>query len=526
MFVWRIAMMYRSGKMIGMGLLGVWALGCGQLDDSSTATSEAAALSAAPDGRGAPACGPAHDPRKDRDHRFHNRCEHYAQKHPHRDGRAGNAHLTTRALMDVQKMTTVEATTGNFDDIAPPGRIDELRVEIARTGPRTRDNRTIVARSQNASGYATTTIASLVHGQAMTIDATVSGIDRGADRVSVDDQVRYRPDLVASAIQVPSAPAVGIPTSIAATVREAAGDEGATADCVLSIDGTPSDRANGIWVDAAGLVTCHFTATFATAGAHRLAVDVMNVAPGDYDLSNNHAETSINAVAQFAFTGGVVDSSFSNDDIEDVLDASGAIAYHSDNSFEGRNQSASVSGTWPTAITFPLASVTATATSNGATWSLVELSALAAGPADGSGMTCASGSDTAGYDWVGVCTLDAAGGPATQISVSAFAGDVTYHSSGVCQTTTSFYNCSSGYTWNEGSDPQLVDYHAIVGSLAFGLAITDGVGASLSASPTIPVAPYTTSNIVPRTCDLQPNGEQHCTSHSYIETGVIGSAQQ
>jgi len=519
-------MTFRNGKMISMGLLGVFALGCGEMNDSSTATSEAAALSSASAGHGPAACGPAHDPLKDRDHHFHKRCERYGQKHPDHDGRAGNAHLTTRALMDIQKMTMVEATTGSFDDVSPPGRIDELRVEVARTGPRSHDNRSIVATSQQASGYASIIIANLVHGQSMSIEARVSGIDRGVDHVSVDDQVHYRPDLVAGAIQVAAAPAVGVPTSIAATIREAEGDEGATADCVLSIDGMASDRATGIWVDAAGLVTCHFTTTFATAGTHLLAVDVMNVVPRDYDPSNNHAEISINAIPQFVFSGGVVDSSFSSDDVEDVLDPSGALAYHQEDTSSGRNQSASVSGTWPTAVTFPLASVKATATSNGATWSLVELGALAAGPADGSGMTCASGSDTTGYNWLGICTMNPASGPATQISVSAFAGDVTYHSSGVCQTTTSFYDCSSGYSWNASSDPQAVDYHTILGSLAFGLAITDGVGASLAASPTIAVAPYMTSSIVPRACDLQPNGEQHCTSHSYVETGVSGSAQQ
>src|SRR5258706_15107847 len=149
--------MNRNGKMIGMSMLGILALGCGEMDNSTTSTSESAALSSAADGRGAAACGPAHDPRKDRDHAFHKRCERDAQKHAHRDGRAGNAHLTTRALMDVQKMTTVEATTGDFGDVAPPGRIDELRVEVARTSPHTRDDRTIVASAQQAGGYASTT---------------------------------------------------------------------------------------------------------------------------------------------------------------------------------------------------------------------------------------------------------------------------------------------------------------------------------------------------------------------------------
>jgi hypothetical protein len=515
------------GTMIGMLLLGGLGIGCGDIDDASTATSEEAALSAAPDGHGAPACGAALDPHKDRDHRFHKRCERYGQKHPHKDGRAGNTHLTTRSLMDVQKITTVEATTGDFDAVASaPGRIDELRVDVARTGPRTRDARSIVATGLQVGGYASTTISNLVRGQGISISARVSGIDRGVDQVSVDDQVRYRPDLVASSIDVPAAPAVGIPVSIAATVRESAGDEGATADCVLSLDGVASDRTNGIWVDAAGFVTCHFTATFGASGAHRVAVDVLNVAPRDYDTANNHVETSVMAAPQFTFSGSVVDATYSIDDVEDVLDASGAIEYHRDDTSNGHNQSVSVSGTWPSAVTFPLASVSATASSNGASWSLVKLSAVAAAPDDGSGMTCASGSDASGYNWIGVCTMNAAGGPATQISVSAFAGDVTYHSSGVCQTTSSFYDCMGGYTWNSGSDPQGTAFHSIAGSLSLGLVISDGAGASLVATPTIPVAPYTASNVVPQSCDVQPNGEQHCTSHTYVETGIRGSAAQ
>src|SRR6201999_4016464 len=98
-------------------------------------------------------CGAAHDPRKDRDHRFHKRCERYQMKHPHRDGRGGNAHLTTRALMDVRQVTTVEASTGDLDDAAhAPGSIDELRVDVARSGPRCHDSRSGVAKAAAKSG--------------------------------------------------------------------------------------------------------------------------------------------------------------------------------------------------------------------------------------------------------------------------------------------------------------------------------------------------------------------------------------
>lgn len=513
-------------KMIGLALLGVLGVGCGNLEDAGAASTDEAALSAAPDGKGPAACGPAHDARKDRDHRFHKRCEHYNEKRPHRNGRGGNARLTTRALMDAQRTTTVEATTGAFDDDSvAPGRIDEMRVDVARTSPRCGDSRTITAKSSNASGYASMTIPKLVHGQSMTITARVSGIDRGVDVASVADEVRYRPDLIAGSIDVPAAVAVGVPTSIAATVREGAGDEGATADCVLSIDGAPADRVTGIWVDAAGMVTCHFTTRFAS-GRHQVAVDVMNVAPRDYDPTNNHADATVQATAQFVFSGSVIDAVYAGEDIEDVVDASGSISYHRDDTYSGRDQSVSVSGTWPRAVTFPLASLKGTASSSGTTWPLIDVSNVAADPQDGTGITCGSGIDMTSFNWAGVCTLSTDSGPATQISVSAFAGDVTYHSVGVCQTTSSFYDCASGYTWNSGSDPQPVSYHPIAGQLTVGLALVDAGGLSLSAAPSIPVAQDSTSSVVPRACDPQPDGSQHCTSHSYTESGIAGSAQQ
>jgi hypothetical protein len=429
--------------------------------------------------------------------------------------------------MDAHKVTTVEATTGSFEDVpAAPGRIDELRIDIARTAPRCHDNQSVTAKSAQSSGYASLAVSNLVHGQAVTIAARVSGIDRGVDVVSVGDQVHYRPDLLVGSIDAPSSPAVGVPIAIAASVREGKGDEGATADCVLSVDGVASDRATGIWVDAAGLVTCHFTTTFASAGPHRLAVDVLNVAPRDYDSNNNHAEITIQAIPQFNFSGSVIDTVYSGEDIEDVIDPSGALAYHRDDTYTGRNQSASLSGTWPKAVTFPLVSLKATAASGGGSWSLIDVSGLPAAPADGSGMTCGSGSDTTGYNWVSVCAFPDVAGPATQVSISSFAGEVTYHSVGVCQTTSSFYDCAGGYTWNSDSDSQAVAYQSIARQLAFGLSIVDSADLALSAAPVVPVAPYATSDDVPRACDPQPDGSQHCTSHSYAETGLAGAAQQ
>ena len=258
--------------MVAVTLASVAVVGCGNLGDAETTTTDEAALSTASNNHGVPACG-AHDPKRDRDHAVHRRCERYDVKHPHRDAKAGNAHVTTRALTDAQHVTTIEATTGDFDNVAAaPGKIEELHIDVARACPRCRDPKSVFAKALQPRGYASTTMTGLVRGQSLNITAKVSGIDRGTDVVSMSDDVRDRPDLVVGAIDVPASATAGLPASISAMVREAAGDEGANADCVLSVDGAAVDRANGIWVDAAGAVTCHFTTSFATAEIGRAHV--------------------------------------------------------------------------------------------------------------------------------------------------------------------------------------------------------------------------------------------------------------
>jgi hypothetical protein len=512
----------RGALAVSLGVAAA-AIGCGDLNTIGE-DAESAALSGRATKPADPDCERVHDPRSDRDHRFHKRCEHYQQKHRRRGGSSGTAVLTTRALMDATRMTELEATTGKLDDPSnPPGKIEELRVEVADTSKKSRDARTVTAKDPKQGGTVVVPLPKLVHGQSLTISARISGIDRGEDRVSVDDEVRYRPDLAVGALSVSGTPTAGLPTDITAVVREMMGDEGAKADCVLSVDGAAVDRSVGIWVDSGSMVTCHFVQTFSAPGVHRLAVDVLGVAPRDYNPANNHAEATINAAANFTFSGSVYDASYSGEDVEDVVDSIGAILYHRTDSWRGVNQSMAVTGTWPSAVTFPLAAVSALATSGGATWPLISLTSVQADSADDSGTTCASRNDDAGYNWIGICSR---GGdsPATQISVSTFAGEVTYHSEGVCQTTSAFYDCMGGYTWNSGSDVQPTTRHPLSGGVTFSLGIADGGGAALQAAPVIPVASFATTDASTRTCEPQPDGTQHCFSHKYGEAGVSGSS--
>ena len=85
--------------------------------------------------------------------------------------------------------------------------------------------------------------------------------------------------------------------NISAVISEGNGDVGARADCVLYVDGAEADRAEGIWVDAGGVVTCAFAHTFTAAGTHTLRVEAANVDPGDFDMANNSAAGTLQVMS-------------------------------------------------------------------------------------------------------------------------------------------------------------------------------------------------------------------------------------
>ncbi|MFL5307963.1 MAG: hypothetical protein ACJ8F1_22290 [Polyangia bacterium] len=466
-----------------------------------------------------------HDPDHDRDHHFHKRCEHYRHRHIFHRGHGSNADLAVRTLVDVNGNAVLEATTGTFDDgSVPKGAIDRLDVRVSHADKKHHDDMTF--KPKPAGPRFTTPVGRQVHGQPLTVSADISGIGRGSDHVSVDDTVQYRPDLAVGHIDVPASASMGLPTSIAATVREMMGDLGATADCILSADGAVVDQVAGIWVDAGSVVTCHFTATFTTAGQHQLHVAVANVVPGDYDMRNNGADATVTTAPQFLFSASAYDATFSGSNTTQVLDTSGNVVYQENDTFSGALQSASLNGSWGTAVTFPLASVSTTATSGGDTWSMINLANLPAGSSNPTSGTCGAGVDTTGFNWITICTGNVNGAPATSVTLSEFAGDVTYHSDGVCQQTAAMPDCTNGYTWNNGSSTVYAPRHPFSGSLTMNLNVTDAAGTNLQAFPVLPLTPYTVQNSVPQSCAAQPDQTQDCSASSYLETGVKASVNQ
>jgi hypothetical protein len=471
------------------------------------------------------ACAAPHDPDHDRDHRFHKRCEHYRHRHTFHRGHDGDATLGVRTLLDAKGNAVLEATTGTFDDgSVPKGAIERLKVRTTRADGKHHDEMNF--NPNPAAGFVSAPMGRLTHGQGLSVDAVIDGIDKRDDHVSVDDSVQYRPDLAIVHIDVPATATLGLPISIAATVREMMGDLGATADCLLSADGAVVDRVPAIWVDAGGVVTCHFSTTFTTVGQHSLHVDVGNVRPGDYDLSNNGADATVTMAPQFLFSASAYDATYSGNNMTQVLDSSGNVLYQENDTFSGALQSASLNGSWGMPVTFPLATVSAMATSGGTTWSLIDLANLPAGSSSPTSGTCGAGADVTGYNWITICTGNKNGAPATSVALSEFAGDVTYHSAGVCQQTTAMADCAGGYTWNNGTSTAYAPRHPFSGSLSMNLNVTDAAGTNLQAFPMLPLTPYTLRNSVPQSCAPQPDGTQNCSASGYLETGVKASVNQ
>ena len=214
-------------------------------------------------------------------------------------GRSGSATLEARALLDKDGNTFVEATTGSLEAGTHSGTIAKSQLKYGA-----------VTRNFNGlsnTGYWSTTVAGLAAHQGVQVQANVRGIDpRRTDVVTVSTTIGKRPDIAVPSVSAPHSAPPNTPVTISGVVQELNGDVGARADCVLSVDGTNVDQASGIWIDAAGTVSCMFSYAFVTTGSHTVSVTATNVIPGDWDTANNSASASIDITSP----GGSITSGY------------------------------------------------------------------------------------------------------------------------------------------------------------------------------------------------------------------------
>jgi hypothetical protein len=192
-------------------------------------------------------------------------------------GRSGSAAIEARALLNKNGTTDIEVTTGSFDAGTTSGNLEKVQVKIG-------DADAVNYAAGGAGAFTIPQVPGLLRFQPVQVTAHVSGVDGArTDVVTVNTQVRLRPDLTFIWITVQQHGMVGLPVSVSAIVAEQNRDTGAYTDCVLKSGGIEIDRARNIWVDAGGTVTCSMAAAFQTPGMQFLSVSLDNTRPADYD---------------------------------------------------------------------------------------------------------------------------------------------------------------------------------------------------------------------------------------------------
>jgi hypothetical protein len=211
-------------------------------------------------------------------------------------GRTGSAQMTVRALLGSDGDTTIEVTTGVLDSSStPPGAFQKVQLK-----PLNPDGDAIFAQNftniPTHRGYFSFNWPSLYRHQQTQIQSNITGIDNRTDVVTVVETVKLRPDLAIRKLNLPDSPLVNTPVIINANILELNGDSSATTSCQLFIDGALADKANNVYVDAAGAVSCAFSHTFTSTGNHTVQVTAANVMPADWDTGNNSASGTINII--------------------------------------------------------------------------------------------------------------------------------------------------------------------------------------------------------------------------------------
>jgi hypothetical protein len=473
---------------------------------------------------------------------LHPNAQAYGVKHPAATGRAGNATLQARALLDKNGTTDLNVTTGALDGAtAAPGNIAKLQVKAYnRAGD--------VAWVQNFNslshgGALAYTFPSLHRGEPFQVQANVNGIDKRTDVVTVGGAVKLRPDLAVSSLSLPSQVPMGAHVNVSALVSEINDDVGAHGDCVMSVDGAQVDQAVAIWVDAGDSVTCAFNYQFNAVGTHQVSVSVVNVVPADYDTSNNSATGTIDVVnpqppVYWWASASSFDYNDSSRSAGSYESSSGSFSYGSDWDYTQTNifqsEGASMTGTSPVGLAFPLSSISLAMATDGTPLDNENLSGL--------GWQFSEGDSTCGTTWGG--TYNAAtntsfyvnswycnGSGSTMLDYNRSASATTFVSQGFQSYWYNFSGAtgSSSYSWFTNSSYGQGTYVPYGSQVTMNVSITDATGQTIHASPVIPMTPwsnvYSYSNIGTCPVDCYAGScQQYCTSASNDDSGATGSA--
>jgi hypothetical protein len=411
---------------------------------------------------------------------FHPNSQKYrdAGAHP-ATGRSGSAQVQSRALLAKDGSTFVEATTGVLDGAPGPGSFTKVQTKLF--GPDGKLQQTQNDNHPSTGPYWSQTFPGLVRNESVQLDTHVKGVDGNrTDVVTTVDTVKLRPDLAVRSFTGPPQAYVNTSVVFQAVVSEQNQDVGAHADCVLSVDGQPVDSAVAIWVDAGQSVSCLFAYTFSATGPHAVSVAVVNVVPGDFNPSNNTAQTTIQIVqptSNLAYQGSI--NSFLNQQTtNDTL--TGQFSGYSDNSTYTESAFSAIMYAYTpnTTFVFPVQSFAGSVTIDGTVaWQPTFTAQLAPPVSDGNstcqnqytdsafGTVCAYNSGLSSAEWYG-----------TTGAVTYYSTHTDYTCTGGTCTNNSYIINNTSFTYGTGA-PNL----NIGTTQQLGLTLVDGSGTTYGA---------------------------------------------
>lgn len=363
--------------------------------------------------------------------------------------RAGSAALTARALIGRDMVTELDvratpADTGRIVD----AQLQKLKVKAIGYNA---DTLFEVNHTGLTGPTFNKTYTGLGWGQTLQLQANVTGIDPNrTDVVNATVPVLLRPDLTVWA-WITGRARVGEPFTLTAYVLERNGQVGARGDCVLYVDGTAVDRANGIWVDAHGQVTCAFAHTFQTEGSHHLEVRVENVNPGDWDTGNNASGGTLTVVGPNSYfehaaasSGTTYTRSAWSYEYEDRRYDMGGSSY--DEYTDDRwSQAALAYGGFSRGLSGPL-TIHAAQTTGGRTVNDLTIQVDSMSP----GYSCFSRFDGSAAVTFYACSINSPYVQSTTFRYDRNAGAVTYHSAGYGRSWDG--NTGEEFTYHYNSD--------------------------------------------------------------------------
>lgn len=426
---------------------------------------------------------------------FPNTTKYRQQTYTHASNRSGVASLTGRALLGKDGNTALELTTGQLDTPGAPGTISKVQAKLLDMNQRLQS-------TLNFNGTAGGDQNFFVPGRPahswIQAQANVRDIDpRRTDVVTITERVNRRPDIAVLSVTAPDKAPTRTNLVIAATVAELNGDVGAHANCVLYVNGTEADRANGVWVADGDQVSCAFTRSFADPGTYTLAVRADSIVPGDWDMSNNSAQRSIQIIsdevplkgsASATWTGHV----YGYKSTDQWSSSSGANSASDDKVTNYTSQSANLYSYSAQVVAFPLSRLTVVQSSGGSTVSNIDVSNVTP-----TFFGCSYTYAADGSGFAQVCPNKFNHG--TNVWASHYAGVTTYYSSGF-NTGWNLTDGSWNYSWNDTTGTASGKWTNLVSDYTFDIRVMGANDAMFVAKPTVSLSGSSYNHDTPLAC--------------------------